>query len=1008
MKNYIVCIVALLITFHSSSAVSESNESKVVLYWSDGNLESYAPEMLVERFATIKYTQIKRASSNITWHISYEDETNSTGEGFDDPAYGAARKAVLESVLFEIGETLRPHNNSTLELIVHASLNSNDNLLARAGSYLGPSGNGIVNGYTAKHIQSGTDPDGSAPDLSVQVNFFHNFHLNNNQTALNKYDFRSVMLHEIGHALGMVSFIGANGKSTVSMSNPGVFSSFDALIIDLGRNKVVNSSGQFLGNLDGLTGVNGNALSWFDNAVAAELGHDPRLYTPDPYEAGSSISHWELSESSASMKPSLAKGQQQRKFAKFEVSMFKALGYSNAKVTTPQLYSFLPAKKFASAEAISSIQVQALTKVADTQEFVILENGRNGSVLRIYPKLNPASSLSYDLPEQKYWRMSRGEVGPKFDNGLILTSANQNSVLSLAAPDFSLIGHVMQSSDFEFIHRVDGPNSSSNIYWFNDPTVSLFGEHNQTSVLAVSPNGGLQVFKNDDRGHFDGPRNSKQLSILNQTSHPFRGVTAFDQDGDEKVSVSFGINRLRDILTYDLRSSNKRVHTQSNSPFGNVLALIRLGVTGYASMTADFKNEFFAKLSFKTDGTYSVKKTWPLSSKLTGLVRLDHPTRIIISQAETHSISSLNFSGNNFVRVAGGKQGYRDGSLADAQFNRPTSLCAQGNNVYVVDAGNALIRKIDLLNKVVSTLAGKKGIHQSVNDGPRGVGTFDFRSFYLGNQSCTIIGDSLFVLNSYDITSWVSISKVNLNTGFISTVSKGFGPIWTTNISDITSSNGNLYVTQAGDKRLIKSAEMLPKKGTKVSATIIRGVDMNADGTMEIIALLYDHLLTVEYYRNLGNDKFRVQSRLSLETPALNVFVTDADLDGFEDDLIIVSRDSIKTYLNDDTGKFVEDPKRKIRLNTGIVWAQVEDIDYDHNKDLVILDKNGELRVFLFENGSWTNGSGNFGEHSSVNLKIRGARWFEFKDFNYDGYPDIAVIGPQNARFASYFEGISN
>lgn len=50
--------------------------------------------------------------------------------------------------------------------------------------------------------------------------------------------------------------------------------------------------------------------------------------------------------------------------------------------------------------------------------------------------------------------------------------------------------------------------------------------------------------------------------------------------------------------------------------------------------------------------------------------------------------------------------GYVDGNFKDAMFHHPTSICAVGDGIFVLDEGNQVIRYIDLINKKVTTYAG--------------------------------------------------------------------------------------------------------------------------------------------------------------------------------------------------------------------------------------------------------------------------------------------------------------
>lgn len=75
------------------------------------------------------------------------------------------------------------------------------------------------------------------------------------------------------------------------------------------------------------------------------------------------------------------------------------------------------------------------------------------------------------------------------------------------------------------------------------------------------------------------------------------------------------------------------------------------------------------------------------------------------------TVTTLNASSNRMVEVSPGDLieagGYQDGPLEQAKFNEPSGIAldAQGN-LYVSDAGNHLIRYIDLTNKTVTTVAG--------------------------------------------------------------------------------------------------------------------------------------------------------------------------------------------------------------------------------------------------------------------------------------------------------------
>lgn len=96
---------------------------------------------------------------------------------------------------------------------------------------------------------------------------------------------------------------------------------------------------------------------------------------------------------------------------------------------------------------------------------------------------------------------------------------------------------------------------------------------------------------------------------------------------------------------------------------------------------------------------------------------------IYVADAGNAAIRRITQRGGQAVveTVAGnGVPGFADGEANKARFNLPTSvaLSADGNFLFVADTNNNRVRKIDLINNRVSTLAG--GGRGEVADGPKG------------------------------------------------------------------------------------------------------------------------------------------------------------------------------------------------------------------------------------------------------------------------------------------------
>lgn len=94
---------------------------------------------------------------------------------------------------------------------------------------------------------------------------------------------------------------------------------------------------------------------------------------------------------------------------------------------------------------------------------------------------------------------------------------------------------------------------------------------------------------------------------------------------------------------------------------------------------------------------------------------------IYVADAGNHAIRQITLTGGQAVvkTIAGnGVPGFADGAATNARFNTPTALAlsADGKFIFVADTNNNRIRRIDLVNSRVSTVAGGGDLV----DGPRG------------------------------------------------------------------------------------------------------------------------------------------------------------------------------------------------------------------------------------------------------------------------------------------------
>jgi len=80
--------------------------------------------------------------------------------------------------------------------------------------------------------------------------------------------------------------------------------------------------------------------------------------------------------------------------------------------------------------------------------------------------------------------------------------------------------------------------------------------------------------------------------------------------------------------------------------------------------------------------------------------------RLFIADSNHNRIVITKLDGTLLETIGTGERGSSDGEFAKATFYRPQGMALEGNTLYVADTENHLIRKIDLKERVVTTVAG--------------------------------------------------------------------------------------------------------------------------------------------------------------------------------------------------------------------------------------------------------------------------------------------------------------
>ncbi|MCB9409822.1 Ig-like domain-containing protein [Mycolicibacterium sp.] len=163
--------------------------------------------------------------------------------------------------------------------------NSSSGWLATALAKFSSGSAGYYDTVVQKKIITGTDPNGSAADSQLTVNFAYPWAFGDTVNR-RQYDFQAVMMHELLHTVGFMSGFGTDPAATDRN-----WTTYDSFLATAGGTSPI--SGTYVWDATyapNLTGSNGGLYFAGPNAVAAYGGLVP-LYTPDPWTPGSSLTH---------------------------------------------------------------------------------------------------------------------------------------------------------------------------------------------------------------------------------------------------------------------------------------------------------------------------------------------------------------------------------------------------------------------------------------------------------------------------------------------------------------------------------------------------------------------------------------------------------------------------------------------------------------------------------------------------------------------------------------------
>ncbi len=169
-------------------------------------------------------------------------------------------------------------------------------------------------------------------------------------------------------------------------------------------------------------------------------------------------------------------------------------------------------------------------------------------------------------------------------------------------------------------------------------------------------------------------------------------------DVDQSLWGYYGIDTWPTLVLIDPTGSV--IWSRSGElPFKELDSVLRTAVNAAKSRST------LKKTDLKLDFVDPVDADSPL--KFPGKVLADSEgNRLFVSDSNHNRIVIASFSGEVIDVIGSGAIGKADGSYEVAEFNHPQGLALLNDLLYVADTENHLIRKVDLRNRIVSTIAG--------------------------------------------------------------------------------------------------------------------------------------------------------------------------------------------------------------------------------------------------------------------------------------------------------------
>jgi len=246
--------------------------------------------------------------------------------------------------------------------------------------------------------------------------------------------------------------------------------------------------------------------------------------------------------------------------------------------------------------------------------------------------------------------------------------------------------------------------------------------------------------------------------------------------------------------------------------------------------------------------------------------------RLFIADSNHNRIVITNLEGEVLDIAGNGETGRGDGTFKDASFHHPQGMALQGDNLYVADTENHLIRKLDLKAKIVTTIAGTGKQAEFMASGGMGIS-----SPLNSPWDLAYVEGKLYIAMAGAHQIWVMDLETTVFQPFAGSGREGCidGLLDKSTLaqpSGITASDSMLYFADS-EVSAIRSVDM---KGNRVKTIV--GQDLfvfgDVDGKGEEVRL--QHPLGVANYNNLIYVADTYNHKIKVVNPVDNTCITFA------------------------------------------------------------------------------------------------------------------------------------